>query len=84
MIRILRSSLRFALNLALVLTLPAGLVVFPRLMQGQTQPPPIVYTPAEKAIVDQLRGLRSVPDSERGKRTTDIALQMLAAANLSN
>jgi peroxiredoxin len=38
----------------------------------------IPLTPAEKAIVPQLQGLRGVPDAERGQRTTEIALEIRA------
>jgi len=38
----------------------------------------ITLSPAEKAIVPQLQGLRGVPDAQRGQRTTDIALEIRA------
>jgi peroxiredoxin len=38
----------------------------------------IPLTPAEKAIVPQLQGLRGVPDAQRGQRTTEIALEIRA------
>lgn len=44
------------------------------LVHAQTKPP--AYTPAEQAIVDQLKTLRSVPDSQRGQKTVDLALQI--------
>jgi len=36
------------------------------------------YTPAETAIIAQLKTLRAVPDSDRGAKTTAIALQIAA------
>jgi len=36
------------------------------------------YTPAEQAIITQLKGLRGVPDDQRGQHTIDIATQIRA------
>jgi peroxiredoxin len=47
------------------------------LAQAQ-QPPKPTYTPAEQAVISQLRGLRGVPDDQRGKTTTALALQIRA------
>ena len=52
------------------------------LLQAQTQPS--AYTPAEQTIVDQLKTLRSVPDSQRGQKTTDLALQIRSLPATSN
>jgi peroxiredoxin len=62
-------SVRTALSLAAA----AALIALP---PARAQAPKVVYTPAENAIVQQLRGLRDVPDQQRGARTTDIALQI--------
>jgi len=61
-------SLRAALSFA-----AAALIA---LQPARAQAPKVVYTPAESAIVTQLKGLRDVPDQQRGARTTDIALQI--------
>jgi len=37
-----------------------------------------VYTPAETAIIAEMRTLRSTPDAERGAKTTSIALEIAA------
>ncbi|QNI36898.1 TlpA disulfide reductase family protein [Edaphobacter albus] len=52
------------------------------LVHAQTKPP--AYTPAEQAVVDQLKTLRSVPDSQRGQKTTDLALQIRSLPSTPN
>jgi peroxiredoxin len=42
------------------------------------------YSPAEKAIVDQIKTLRATPDTERGAKTTTIALEIRTLPAVSN
>jgi peroxiredoxin len=46
--------------------------------RGHAQAPKVTYTPAEQAIVAELKGLRGVPDDQRGQHTIDIATQIRA------
>lgn len=47
-------------------------------LHGQAQAPKVTYTPAEQAIITQLKGLRGFPDDQRGQHTIDIATQIQA------
>ncbi len=47
-------------------------------LHGQAQATKVTYTPAEQAIITQLKGLRAVPDDQRGQHTIDIATQIQA------
>ena len=48
------------------------------IVNGFSQEQQLAYTAPEKAIADQLRGLRAVPDAERGKVTRQMAIDIRA------
>jgi peroxiredoxin len=66
----------FSFTPLLGLLLCLGVLAGPRVLPAQTAKP--VYTPAEQAVIDQLKGLRGVPDDQRGRHTADIALHIRA------
>jgi peroxiredoxin len=70
-----RPILPFFRLLAILLFLP-GVVSTSRAVEAQSAK--TVYTPAEQAVIAQLKGLRGVPDEQRGRHTVEIALQIRA------
>jgi peroxiredoxin len=53
-----------------------GLAILSPALRAQDAKAPL--SPSEQAIATQLRGLRGVPDDQRGRQTTDIAMQIRA------
>jgi peroxiredoxin len=75
--QLLRRSLPFVARLLLLFL---GMVALSPLFSSRSaaQAAKVPLTAAEQAIAQQLRGLRGVPDDQRGQHTTDIALQIRA------
>jgi peroxiredoxin len=68
--------IRFLARPLAVLGLCLGLASAPSILPAQSAGTPL--SPAEKAIVPKIHTLRTVPDAQRGQRTTEIALQIRA------
>jgi peroxiredoxin len=69
-----RPILRFRLPLAAFAVLLAGSFILPT--AGVADDQPVHYSDQEKPIVEQLRGLRKLPDDARAHATRDLALQI--------
>jgi peroxiredoxin len=69
-----RPFLRFHVSLAVFAVVLTGSFILPAMYAADDQP--VHYSDQEKPVVDQLHGLRKLPDDARAHATKDLALQI--------